>query len=118
MCGTCTSCAAWSYIQQQAVVVAAGYCWRVSAALHMHVCRLVKLWSSAHDLNDAARSTFNSTSLLYLTVFYLQTQQLVPPIQELVESDMLNDTTRRPLCDPNKCVWGHQRRHVSEWLAR
>jgi hypothetical protein len=26
--------------------------------------RLVKLWAQAHDLNDASRSTFNSTSLL------------------------------------------------------
>lgn len=25
---------------------------------------LVKLWAQAHDLNDASRSTFNSTSLL------------------------------------------------------
>lgn len=28
------------------------------------VYRLVKLWAQAHDLNDASRSTFNSTSLL------------------------------------------------------
>jgi DNA polymerase sigma len=63
---------------------------------------LVKLWASAHDLNDASRSTFNSTSLLYMTVFFLQTRQLVPPLCALVDPAQLNDPFRRPLQAPNK----------------
>jgi DNA polymerase sigma len=69
-------------------------------------CRLVKLWASAHDLNDASRSTFNSTSLLYLTIFYLQLQQLVPPLHELVDPLQLNDQTCRLLHPANKYVGG------------
>jgi DNA polymerase sigma len=62
----------------------------------------VKLWAAAHDINDASRSTFNSTSLLYLTVFFLQTQQLAPSFKELVDAALLNDPARRLLCAPNK----------------
>jgi hypothetical protein len=53
-------------------------------------------------VNDASRSTFNSTSLLYLSVFYLQTKQLVPPIAALIDPALLNDPHSRPLCPPNK----------------
>jgi DNA polymerase sigma len=62
----------------------------------------VKLWAAAHDINDASRSTFNSTSLLYLTVFFLQTQHLAPSIKDLVDAALLNDPARRLLCAPNK----------------
>jgi DNA polymerase sigma len=68
------------------------------------LCRLVKLWAAAHDINDASRSTFNSTSLLYLTTFFLQTRQLVPPLQELVDPALLNDPAKRLLCESNRCA--------------
>lgn len=64
--------------------------------------RLVKCWAAAHDLNDASRSTFNSTSLLYLTIFYLQLRQLVPPIKDVVDTQQLNDTTHHLLHPTNK----------------
>jgi DNA polymerase sigma len=70
--------------------------------VHINCTRLVKLWASAHDLNDASRSTFNSTSLLYMTAFFLQTRQLVPPLSALVDPALLNDPGRRPLQTPNK----------------
>lgn len=80
-------------------------CCCCAVLFRLRLLRLVKLWAAAHDVNDAARSTFNSTSLLYLTAFFLQKRQLVPPLQELVEPALLNDPTRRLLCETNKCVW-------------
>lgn len=95
------------------------HCWVVAVCKHITdfdyllcaacgvmfgVCcaRLVKLWAAAHDLNDASRSTFNSTSLLYLTMFYLQLQQLLPPLKELVESNLLNAPSCHLLHPSNK----------------
>lgn len=34
--------------------------------------RLVKLWATEHDINDAQQGTLNSTALMLLVVFYLQ----------------------------------------------
>jgi hypothetical protein len=66
--------------------------------------RLVKLWACAHELNDASRNTFNSTSLLYLAIFFLQQQQLLPPLASLVAAEQLNDGSKPPLHAANKWV--------------
>lgn len=67
--------------------------------------RLVKLWAQVHDLNDASRSTFNSTSLLYMTIFYLQQLQVLPPLQELVPQELLLQPNARLLQGGNKQLW-------------
>eukprot|EP00882_Tetradesmus_deserticola_P031333 GHRQ01035430.1.p1 GENE.GHRQ01035430.1~~GHRQ01035430.1.p1 ORF type:complete len:271 (+),score=138.04 GHRQ01035430.1:23-835(+) len=67
--------------------------------------RLVKLWAQAHDLNDASRSTFNSTSLLYMTIFYLQQLQMLPALRELVPPALLRQPEQRLLQGHNKEQW-------------
>lgn len=67
--------------------------------------RLVKLWAQAHDLNDASRNTLNSTSLLYMTIFYLQQRQLLPPLKELVPDDLLLQPSSRLLQGSHKQLW-------------
>ncbi|WIA19118.1 hypothetical protein OEZ85_003766 [Tetradesmus obliquus] len=66
---------------------------------------LVKLWAQAHDLNDASRSTFNSTSLLYMTIFYLQQLQMLPALSELVPGELLRQPEERLLQGENKKQW-------------
>ncbi|KAK9862262.1 hypothetical protein WJX84_008113 [Apatococcus fuscideae] len=49
--------------------------------------RLVKLWSRAHNLNDATAGTFNSFALSLMVIFYLQTRRpsILPPICSLFQ---------------------------------
>lgn len=72
--------------------------------------RLVKLWAQAHDLNDASRGTLNSTSLLYLTILYLQQVHLLPPLQELVPRELLQQPQARLLQGGNQQVWDDPQR--------
>eukprot|EP00775_Hariotina_reticulata_P005033 gene5033-5275_t len=53
--------------------------------------------AQAHDLNDASRSTLNSTSLLYMTIFFLQQLTQLPALQQLVPLEQLKDQQCRLL---------------------
>ncbi|KAI8464273.1 MAG: hypothetical protein J3K34DRAFT_120977 [Monoraphidium minutum] len=50
--------------------------------------RLVKLWARTHECNDASQSTFNSTALMYMVIFFLQTLGVLPPLRALCPDEL------------------------------
>jgi hypothetical protein len=65
-----------------------------------HLYRLIKVWASAHNINDASQGTLNSTALLLMVIFYLQHPitgagglkgPFLPPIQWLVQGGSVED---------------------------